>query len=811
MVAGCMELRRLGIAQKPLIVVPNHLIEDWGKEFYKLYPNAKVLVATKKDFKKENRQKLQAKIATGDYDAIIMAHSSFEKIPVSKETQKKFIQDEISKIERALISAKTDRGKNRTVSQLETAKKNAEKRLEQLIKSKEKDNVIDFEKLGVDYLFVDEAHSYKNLYVYTKMNDIAGVQHTRSQKASDMFMKVQYILNKNKGKGVCFATGTPVSNSMSELYTMQRYLQPETLEKMGLGNFDDWATTFGEVVSSFEIAPDGSGYRLKERFSKFNNIPELMNLFREVADIQTPEMLNLPVPRLKNNKYTIVESPATPELDEFVETLVERSKKIKDGGVDPREDNMLNITNDGKKSALDMRLIDENCADVEYSKINKVVENIYRIYKESDSFKGTQLAFSDMSTPTKISGKFDVYNDIRNKLLEKNIPANEIEFIHNADTDTKKANLFQKVREGKVRILLGSTSKMGAGTNVQKKLKALHHIDVPWRPSDVEQREGRILRQGNSNDEVEILRYVTKGSFDAYSWQTIETKQKFISQIYQGDTSIRQMEDLDNAVIGYAELKSIASKNPMILEKFKIDTQVQKLQDKKRTYMATRYRLEDSLNELIPKSIENSKRKIEKLKETIKQREEIQSEDNCKIEIDNKIFNNYKDAGAEILEFSNKYMELNKEYQLGKYRGLELTMTNYGVENLIMSSGEARKTIKIKGKYEMQFDLLKVPSLNIKKIDELLETLEYKLSIEENELQDLYRQEIKCREELEKSFEFQEELEVLLKRKNEIDNELKLEESKTMPIIVEEEEKNEDNEEYEEEYLEDEEEEDYVV
>lgn len=811
MVAGCMELRRLGIAKKPLIAVPNHLVEDWGKEFYKLYPNAKILVATKKDFKKENRQKLQAKIATGDYDAIIMAHSSFEKIPVSRAVQEKFIQDEISKIEMALSSAKTASGKTRTISQLETAKRNAEKRLEQLLNSKQKDNVIEFEKLGVDYLFVDEAHSYKNLYVYTKMNDIAGVQHTRSQKASDMYMKIQYLLEKNKGKGVCFATGTPVSNSMSELYTMQRYLQPETLNEMGLSNFDDWATTFGEVVSSFEIAPDGSGYRLKERFSKFNNIPELMNMFRQVADIQTPEMLKLPVPKLKNNEYTIIESPASPELEEFIQTLVERSAKIKDGGVDPRQDNMLNITNEGKKSALDMRLIDESCDDIEYSKINKAVDNIYRIYKESENIKGTQLVFSDISTPSKISGKFDIYNDIRNKLLEKNIPANEIDFIHNADTDTKKATLFQKVRDGDVRIVLASTSKMGAGTNVQKKLKALHHIDVPWRPSDVEQREGRILRQGNTNDEVEVVRYVTKGSFDAYSWQTIETKQKFISQIYQGDTSIRRMEDLDNTVIGYAQLKAIASKNPMILEKFKIDTQVQKLQDKERTYNATKFRLEDSLNKTIPDMIKFHKNKIEQIKATISEKQEKQPEDNCKIEIDNKTFSNYKDAGAEILEFSNKYMELNKEYHLGNYRGFELTMTNYGIDNLFTNNGEARKVIKIKGNIEMQFDILKIPSLNIKKVDEILDSLENKLSTEEKEVEDLYRQQIQCREELLKPFEYQEELNQLLKRKNEIDNELKLEEEKPKPIVVEEEETEENEEDDYEEFLEDEEEEEYDI
>lgn len=806
MVAGCMELRRLGIARKPLIVVPNHLVEDWGKEFYKLYPNAKILVATKKDFQKEKREKLVSKIATGDYDAIIMAHSSFEKIPVSLKTQERFIKREIEQIERAITSANEDTGQSRTILQLETAKRNAEKRLDQLLNSKKKDNVIDFENLGVDYLFVDESHAYKNLYVYTKMNNIAGVQHTRSQKASDMFMKIQYLLDKNGGKGVCFATGTPVSNSMAELYTVQRYLQPHTLDSMGLSNFDDWASTFGEVVSSFELAPDGSGYRVKERFSKFNNIPELMNIFREVADIQTPSMLKLPVPELKNNEYTIVGSPPTKDIKEFIETLVKRSEAIKNGGVDPKVDNMLNITNEGKKAALDMRLIDELYEDTGNSKVNNVVENVYRIYNESSEFNGTQLLFCDMSTPTKISGKFDVYNDIKNKLIEKGIPQEEIEFIHNADTDAQKANLFKNVRTGNVRVLIGSTTKLGAGTNIQDKLVALHHIDVPWRPSDVEQREGRILRQGNKNKEVEILRYVTKESFDAYSWQLIETKQKFISQIYRGDTAIRNMDDLDNSVMSYAQIKAIASGNPMILEKFKVDNEVQKLQDKERNYKATKYRLEDSLQKIIPNEIKHIKNRIEKIKKSIDLREDKQLEDSCSIEIDNKLFTTYKDAGAEILEFSDRYMQLGQEYHLGKYRGYELTMTNCGNSGLLFDNNEVKKIIKIKAEYEMSFDLLKIPSLNIKKIDEYLDRLEDLLINNENKLEDLYRQQKQCEEELKKPFEYAEQLEQLLKRKIEIDSELKLDEDKEKQIVVDEYEVETEEENNNEEYYEEEEE-----
>jgi len=630
-----------------------------------------------------------------------------------------------------------------------------------------------------------------------------------------MYMKIQYLLNKNGGKGVCFATGTPVSNSMAELYTMQRYLQPRALADMGLDNFDDWASTFGEVVSSFELAPDGSGYRVQERFSKFNNIPELMNMFREVADIQTPDMLNLPVPKLKNNEYTIISSEPTEDIKEFIQTLVERSKAIKEGGVNPKIDNMLKITNEGKKAALDMRLLNELYDDYATSKVNKVVDNVLRIYNESADFKGTQLLFSDMSTPTKISGKFDVYNDIKNKLIEKGVPANEIDFIHNSETDAKKAVAFKKVRTGDIRIFLGSTSKMGAGTNVQDRLVALHHIDVPWRPSDVEQREGRILRQGNMNKVVDILRYVTKESFDAYSWQLIETKQKFISQIYRGDTSIRSMEDLDNTVMSYAQIKAIASGNPMVLEKFKIDNEVQKLQDKERTYKATKFRLEDSLKKTIPEFISASKRKVEKLKTTLSQRTEKQDEEKCDIEINNRVYHTYKEAGAEILEFSDQYMELNKEYPLGKYRGFEITMTNLGVDNLFQNSSEARKVIKIKSDYEISFDMLKVPTLNIKKMNEKLDELEELIASEEKKIQDLYRQQEECKKELEKPFEYAEKLEELLKRKNEIDTELKLEEDKPVEAISEEEEtedteKYEDEEDYEE-FLEDEEEEDYAI
>ena len=788
MIAGCMELRRLGIAKKPLIVVPNHLVEDWGKEFYKLYPSARILVATKKDFQKDRRQRLVSRIATGDYDAIIMAQSSFERIPVSQETQETFIEKELEQVTMALENARKEDNSSKSVKQLETAKRNIEKRQNDLLNAKTKDNVINFESLGVDYLFVDEADMYKNLYLYTKMNNIAGVQHTRSQRASDMFMKIQYVTEKNNGKGVVFATGTPVSNSMTELYTMQRYLQPKTLEELGLTNFDDWASTFGEVVSNFELSPDGSGYRIKERFSRFYNIPELMNIFRQVADIQTPEMLKLPRPSLMNGEPTIISSEPTMELKELISTLAERSEAIKEGSVDPRVDNMLKITNEGKKAALDLRLIDELYGDYMESKVNKAVENIYQIWSNTQEERSTQLVFCDMSTPTKISGKYDVYNDIRNKLLEKGVPDEEIEFIHNAPTDSKKAKLFSDVRAGKVRILLGSTQKMGAGTNVQDRLIALHHLDIPWRPRDIEQREGRILRQGNLNKMVMIFRYVTKESFDAYSWQTLETKQKYISQIYRGDTSVRTMDDLDNSTMSFAQIKAIASGNPLILEKFKVDTDVQKLKDRERNYKASKYRLENSVNNDLPLTIKQTEDYIDKLEKDKERIQNKENEENCHITINGKEFSKYKDAGAEILEISNKYLELNKEYYLGNYRGFELTITNKGIKDLFQNHGEPQKIIKIKGNNEYSFDLLKVPSLNIKKMDEKIDSIENNLNKRIELKQDLERQLNEAKKELEKPFEYEEKLKEMLKKQREINQKLNMDEKEKSAIIIDEEE-----------------------
>jgi len=821
MIASCMELRRLGIAKKPLIVVPNHMLEEWGNAFYKLYPSAKILLATKKDFEKSRRQKLISRIATGDYDAIIMAHSTFGKIPVSIETQTKFVKEELADIEMALQEC--DDRNSRTVKQIETAKKNAEKRLKELMETKKKDNVINFEQLGVDFLFVDEAHIFKNLYLYTKMGNIAGVQKTRSQRAFDMYIKTQYLLNQNNDKAVCFATGTPISNSMAELYTMQRYLQPKTLKSLGLSNFDEWASTFGEVVSSFEIAPEGTGYRVRERFSKFHNIPELMNIFKEVADIKTAKMLNLPAPKLRDDKCTIISVEPSQNLKEYIDSLVDRADILRRTRVDPKIDNMLKVTTDGKKAALDIRLINSLYEDDKNSKINLAVEEIYKVYAEGNDIKATQLVFCDMSTPKgtmesplKMEQKDgvweleesqfeNIYFDLKRKLMQKGIPENEIEFIHSAKNEVEKEEIFRKTRAGEIRILLGSTDKMGAGTNVQTRLKAIHDLDVPWRPDQLEQRSGRILRPGNMNDEVQIFRYVVRNSLDAYLWQSLEIKQTYIGQVYIGDTSIRVMEDLDNTALTYSELKSIASGDPLVLEKFKVDTELQKLKDKLRVYNASKYRLEDSIRKTIPNEIESNKNKILYIKSDILTRQPKQNEDNCHIEVNDKIFNNYKDAGNEIIEFSNKYLEPNREYKLGKYRGFELAIMKIGMEDLIADNGEYRCLIKVKSDSNIQFDLLKIPSLNIKKLDEKLDSLETQLKNIENENIELGRQIERCKEELTKPFAELERYESLVKRKTEIDNQLNLDKESKQILIDESEEDEEDNEElYEEEQEEEE-------
>ena len=534
-IAGAMELKRLGIVSKPMFVVPNHLLGQWANEILKLYPTANILVATQKDFEKVRRKKLMGKIATGDWDAVLIAHSSFGLIPMSKSYEQKHLENQIEEISNAIERLKEESSDGLSVKKLEQIKMGIETKLKTLLDSP-KDDVVTFEELGVDELIIDEAHMFKNLPLFSKIRNVAGINNCESKKATDLFMKISYILENNGGKGAIFATGTPISNSMGELFAMQKYLQPDRLKEMGLEHFDEWASTFGEIVSSFEIAPDGSGFRTKSRFAQFFNIPELMTLFKEIADIKTSKMLDLPIPKLKDGEYKTIVSPKSDELAEYIGTLAKRSEAIR-SGCDPRIDNMLLVTNDGRKAALDLRLIDPSMPDLPDSKINMAVKNIYKIWLETAEDNLTQLVFCDLSTP-KNDGSFNVYDDIKNKLILKGVPENEIEFIHNAKTNAQKVKLFEDMRNGTKRVLIGSTSKMGAGMNVQEKLIALHHLDCPWRPSDIEQREGRILRQGNQNPEVEIYRYVTEGSFDAYSYQLIQTKSTFINQIVMVEVEV---------------------------------------------------------------------------------------------------------------------------------------------------------------------------------------------------------------------------------------------------------------------------------
>ncbi len=595
MVAAAMEMKRLGLANKPMIVVPNHLVEQWGAAFLALYPQAHIFVAGKDAFAAGNRQKAMSRIATGNYDAVIVSHSGFEKLPVSDETFERFVDKQKDQLEEAIREARAESGDNRRiVKELEKAKKRLETKLKERADRERKDDAVTFEQLGVDRLFVDESDLFKNLGFVSKMNRIAGLPNTESNRALDMYMKTRYLAER--GGGTVFATGTPISNTMAEMYTLQRYLAPMSLEAAGVEHFDAWAANFGEAVTALELAPDGSGYRMHTRFAKFVNLPELLSMFRSFADVQTADMLHLPRPEIEGGKPHITAAPASPELKEFVGTLVERAQKLKNGRVDPKVDNMLKITGDGRKAALDMRLVDPFAEIHGDTKVSRAVENIYRSWEEGRDRRSTQLVFCDLSTPN--PDKFNVYDDIRDKLIAKGIPAKEIAYIHDADTDLQKKTLFDSVNAARVRILFGSTDKMGAGTNVQKRLAALHHLDAPWRPRDIEQREGRILRQGNQNPTVHIHRYVTEGSFDAYMWQTLETKARFINQVMNGSVTVRQAEDLEGGALTFAEIKAIASGNPAVMEKVKVDTEIRKLDQLRSSHINQQYKIRGQVGSL---------------------------------------------------------------------------------------------------------------------------------------------------------------------------------------------------------------------
>ena len=765
MTAACMELKRLGLAQKPMFVVPNHLVEQWGAEFLQLYPSANILVATKRDFEKKNRKKLFSKMATGEYDAIIIGHSQFEKIPMSIERQKMNIENEIEEITNGINSLKANNGERFTIKQLERTKKGLKAKLEKLNKNDRKDDLITFEEIGVDRLFVDEAHFYKNLFLFTKMNNVSGLSTTDAQKSSDLYLKCRYLDEITGGKGVVFATGTPISNSMTEMYTMQRYLQYSTLVKHNLQHFDCWASTFGETSTSIELAPEGSGYRMKTRFSKFFNLPELISMFKEVADIKTADMLNLPVPNAHYQNVAVKPSDIQKEL---VESLGERAQKIRDGTVDPHEDNMLKITNDGRKLALDQRLINELLPENKNSKVNACIKNILKIYHETVEEKSTQLVFCDMSTPR--NDAFNVYDEIRNKLLEEGIPESEIAYIHNAKTDAKKKELFSKVREGKVRILIGSTGKMGAGTNVQERLIAIHDLDCPWRPSDLEQRAGRIVRQGNRNKDVYIYRYVTEGTFDAYLYQLVENKQKFIGQIMTSKSPVRSAEDIDEASLSYAEIKALASGNPKVKEKMELDTEVSKLKLAKANYLSQKYDLEDRIIKYYPQKIKAIKTRIEGLENDIKDlkpQKEFQQ-----IKIKDMLIVDKKQAGNAILLACKGYDGQDKKY-IGEYRGFDLYIQFNSLSQYYIMS--------LKKELYYPVELGNDVYGNLTRIDNAIENIPKSLKVERELLQNTLQQLHNAELEVEKPFEKEDELNNALKKLSKINKELDLDKKENIP------------------------------
>lgn len=758
MVAAAMESKRLGLCNKSLFVVPNHLTEQWAAEFLQLYPAANILVATKKDFETKNRKKFCGRIATGDYDAVIIGHSQFEKIPMSIERQRAILEQQLEELTDGIADLKRNRGENFSIKQLEKSRKAVKQKLEKLNDQSRKDDVVTFEELGVDRLFIDESHYYKNLYLYTKMRNVGGIAQTEAQKSSDLFMKCRYLDELTGGRGTVFATGTPISNSMVELYTIQRYLQYNTLVKNNLQHFDAWASTFGETVTAVELTPEGTGYRAKTRFAKFYNLPELMAMFKEVADIKTADMLDLPVPQAHYHNIAVKPSEMQKEM---VASLAERAEKVRGGAVDSSVDNMLKITNDGRKLALDQRMLNDMLPDFEDSKINACVDNIYRIWTETADKKSAQLVFCDLSTP-KNDGTFSVYDDIRKKLIERGIPDSEVKFIHEADTDIKKKELFQKTRKGEVRVLLGSTQKMGAGTNVQDRLIALHDVDCPWRPSDLEQRSGRIIRQGNSNPDVDIFRYVTEQTFDAYLYQLVEGKQKFASQIMTSKSPVRSAEDIDETALSYAEIKMLATGNPYIKEKMDLDIQVQKLKLLKSNFLSEKYRLEDKIIKYYPQQITSLQNKIEGLKqdvETAKQHPKPTDDRFVGMEVKGVFYSEKAEAGKAIIE-ACKLMSSPEPIYLGKYRGFDMELSFDTLERTYM--------IKIKGSTSRNVFLGEDSYGNITRIDNGVEKFSEALSFAENELANTKAQFETAKTEVEKPFVQDEELKTKLARLDEL-------------------------------------------
>ena len=758
MVAAAQESKRLGLCNKSLFVVPNHLTEQWAAEYLQLYPAANILVATKKDFETKNRKKFCGRIATGDYDAVIIGHSQFEKIPMSIERQRAILEQQLEEITGGIAELKRNRGENFSIKQLEKSKKSIKQKLDKLNDQTKKDDVVTFEELGVDRLFVDESHYYKNLYLYTKMRNVGGIAQTEAQKSSDLFMKCRYLDEITGGRGTVFATGTPISNSMVELYTIQRYLQYNTLVKNGLQHFDAWASTFGETITAVELTPEGTGYRAKTRFAKFYNLPELMAMFKEIADIKTADMLNLPVPEAKYHNIAVKPSEMQKEM---VASLAERAEQVRGGGVDSSVDNMLKITNDGRKLALDQRMLNDMLPDFEGSKINACVDNIYRIWEENADKKSAQLVFCDLSTP-KNDGTFSVYNDIRKKLIERGIPESEVKFIHEADTDMKKKELFQKTRKGEVRVLLGSTQKMGAGTNVQDKLIALHDVDCPWRPSDLEQRSGRIVRQGNENPQVDIYRYVTEQTFDAYLYQLVEGKQKFASQIMTSKSPVRSAEDIDETALSYAEIKMLATGNPYIKEKMDLDIQVQKLKMLKSNFLSEKYGLEDKVIKFYPQQIAYLKSRVEGLTkdvETAKLHPKPTDEQPLGMMVSGVSYSEKAEAGQAIIN-ACKSMNSPDAIPLGEYRGFQM--------ELYFDTVQRNYVVKLKGETSRDVPLGDDAHGNIVRIDNGIERFEEALADTKNSLENTEKQFETAKQEIEKPFAKEEELRAKTARLDEL-------------------------------------------
>ena len=776
MIAAGMESKRLGLAQKSLYVVPNHLLEQWGSDFLRLYPGANILVATKKDFEPANRKRFCSRIATGDYDAVIIGHSQFEKIPLSRERQIALLEDQIADITYSIESAKAQTGEQYTIKQMEKTKKTLKAKLEKLNDQTRKDDVVTFEQLGVDRLFVDESHFYKNLFLYTKMRNVAGISQTDAQKSSDMFMKCRYMDEITGGKGITFATGTPVSNSMTELYTIMRYLQYDTLMNMGMGHFDSWAATFGETVTAIELSPEGTGYRAKTRFARFFNLPELISIFKEAVDIQTADMLNLPVPEAEYINEVLKPSE---EQKEMVEAFSERAEQVRGGMVDPRVDNMLKITNDGRKCALDQRLLNDMLPDAGESKVNACVENAFQVWEDGKDTQATQLIFCDLSTP-KTDGTFNVYDDVRNKLVERGIPKDQIAFIHEYNTEVKKAELFAKVRAGQVRILMGSTPKLGAGTNVQDRLLALHHLDCPWKPSDLEQQEGRILRQGNQNDKVKIFRYVTENTFDSYMWQILENKQKFISQIMTSKSPVRACEDVDDTALSYAEIKALATGNEYIKEKMDLDVQVSKLKLLKANHTSQIYRLESDIAKRYPVQITALKEKIAGMRvdADVVKGIDLQDNDHFAMTVGGKLYTDKKEAGVALLSAASGLKSVKSAGQIGEYHGFALSSEYNFLSNTY--------TMTIKGKCSYKIEFGKDTLGNIQRIHNALSAIGKKLADTEQNLETVQQQLKTAQEEVQKPFPKEAELSEKMERLAELNAMLNMDEKGGENLLADE-------------------------